>query len=164
MSADLHYITSVPHHWCCESEQGQDNGDVKEGLMGWREKENDTSVEETSMREKEQEIEKYRKWELDAARVLLSDCRLFHLARHDFTTAPLFADMTSLTLRSLRHPALAWSRRTLSCKLLPGSAGTCSSHTSCFPAFDKSCSVYYYTDYWGKTQIPKTHLGWSWAA
>lgn len=34
MSADLHYITPVPHHGCRESEQGRNKGNVKEVYMG----------------------------------------------------------------------------------------------------------------------------------
>lgn len=58
--------------------------------------------------------------------------------------------------RSLCHPVLSGSDQILLCKLLSFLLrGNLQQSYKLFPAFDKSCSVYYYTGYRGETQILK---------
>lgn len=98
MSADLHYITSVPHHWCRESEQGQNNGDVKEGLMGGRKNKWHFSGGDKHERKRtsDREIEKMGSWCSTRASIRLLSLPsrqtwLHHsvpVCRYDLTHAP----------------------------------------------------------------------------
>lgn len=153
MRADLHYITSVPHHGCREWEQGK---------MG-KKQTNYTSIGGRSRRERTKEIEKGGSrgssgW--GHTRVSLRRC-LFLLARHDFTTASLFADMTSLMQTEPMPSSISKKTPNTFMQVAPLLCGNLQQSYKLFLGFDKSCSVYYYTWYRGETQIPQKCCGWS---
>lgn len=87
----------------------------------------------------------------EATRVLVSDCCLFHKARHDFTTASLFADIVwphghvPSSISSMKPHTLI--------RVAPLLCGNLQQSYKPFLTFDKSCSVYYYTGRRGASQI-----------
>lgn len=95
--------------------------------------------DEMQERERTRDPEKQRKWEAEvavdeAAHTCFSQTAVSsQLARHDFTTASLFADMTSLKQEgayAIQHQLGAAKYFHASCS--PPLRGTYSSHTSCF--------------------------------
>lgn len=91
----------------------------------------------------------------EATRMLLLDCCLFQLARHDFTAASQFADMTSLMQTEPMPSSISQKQPNALMQVAPLLRGNLKQPYKLFLAFDKSCSVYYYTAYRGATQIPK---------
>lgn len=81
----------------------------------------------------------------EAIRVCLLDCCLFQLARHDFTTASLFVDMTSLMQTESMPSSISKKQPNTFMQVAPLLCGNLQQPYKLFLAFDKSCSVYYYT-------------------
>lgn len=92
--SNIHECRPALHHLCTSSvprESGQNKGNVRKSKWGGEQKQK----REEEIQKKKTENKKLREqWMRPHTR--FSDCCLFQLARHDFTTASLFADMTSL--------------------------------------------------------------------
>lgn len=157
--SNIHESRPALHHLCASSwvpgMRTRQNGGGK--------KTNYTSIGGRSRRERTKEIEKMGSrgssgW--DHMRVSLRRC-LFQLARHDFTTASLFADMTSIMQTEPMPYSISKKTPNTFMQVAPLLCRNLQQSYKLFLGFDKSRSVYYYTWYRGETQMPQKCCGWS---
>lgn len=155
--SNIHESRPALHHLCASSwvpgMRTRQNGEKKNKLHFNRgekqERENERNRERGKSREQ---------WM--RPHVSLRRC-LFLLARHDFTTASLFADMTSLMQTEPMPSSISKKTPNTFMQVAPLLCGNLQQPYKLFLGFDKSCSVYYYTWYRGETQIPQKCCGWS---